>query len=245
MARQSGRRSNSRAAFAAEITTFLGAKSILSFGKPGHKFSASRQIQDEAPQRGETGSETDQSGPLWRAVIRRKRASRLPSITGLFSLTKQPCPRLKPMRPLVITTRVMKALPLVFTVATATLLFAADEPKITSPAAPGQKPTEPKKPQPPALTLDGKSPQLAPDQKGAAPVPPGALKFTSPEDTGPVITFNEKPALLAPGIYTANPYTGIVVVPGPVVPDFSKNPASTGDVMPQRELELKLTPRNK
>ena len=137
----------------------------------------------------------------------------------------------------------MKTLPLVFTVATGTLLFAADEPK---PTAPAPKPTEPQKPQPPTLTLDGKSPQLAPDQKSGVPLsPPGTLKFTSPEDTGPVITFNEKPAQLAPGIYTADPYTGIVVVPGPVVPDFSKNPSPARDVMPQREPELKLTPRSK
>ena len=137
----------------------------------------------------------------------------------------------------------MKTLPLVFTVATATFLFAADEPK---PAAPAPKPAEPQKPQPPTLTLDGKSLQLAPDQKGAVPqLPPGTLTFTSPENTGTAITFNEKPAELAPGVYTASPYTGIVIVPGPVVPDFSKNPGPTRDVMPQREPELKLIPRAK
>ncbi len=138
----------------------------------------------------------------------------------------------------------MKTLPLVFTVATATLAFATDAPK---PASPAPQAAETQKPQPPPLTLDGKSPKLAPGQTSDVPaiLPPGTLKFTSAENTGPAITFNEKPAPLTPGVYTASPYTGIVVVPEPILPDFSKNPGATRDVMPQREPELKLTPRTK
>ena len=137
----------------------------------------------------------------------------------------------------------MKTLPLVFTVAATVLVFAVDPPK---PSSPTPKAAEPQKPQPPTLTLDGKSPQIAPNAKDAVPiVPPETLKFTSPEDTGPVITFNEKPGQLAPGIYTASPFTGIVVVPSEMDIPIAKQPGATRDVIPQREPELKLTPRTK
>lgn len=137
----------------------------------------------------------------------------------------------------------MKSLPLIFTVATVTVSFAADAPK---PAEPAPKAADSPKAQQPVIPLDGKAPKLAPGQTFDVPtLPPGTLNFTSPESTGPVITFNDKNAPLAPGVYTASPYTGIVVVPGPVVPDMVKNPGATRDVMPQREPELKLTPRTK
>jgi hypothetical protein len=142
----------------------------------------------------------------------------------------------------------MKLYPFIIAMAAANLCIAADPPKSPAPA-PDIKSKEAEKPQPPILTLEGPKIPLVPGQSStpATPTLPPELLLVpaNPENTGPAITFNDKNAPLAPGIYTASPYTGIVVVPGPIVPDMTKNPGSTRDVMPQREPELKLTPRTK
>ena len=142
----------------------------------------------------------------------------------------------------------MKIYPFIIAMAATMLCVAADAPKSPAPA-PEVKSKEAEKPQPPILTLEGPKHPFVPGQSttpAPRPLPPGLLLVPAEsENTGPVITFNDKNAPLAPGVYTASPYTGIVVVPGPIVPDMAKNPGPTRDVMPQREPELKLTPRTK
>jgi hypothetical protein len=139
----------------------------------------------------------------------------------------------------------MKIFPFIIAMAAAALCIAADPPKSPAPAAEG-KPKEVEKTKPPILTLEGPKLSPTPGQPTTPTLPPELLLVpANPEGKGPGITLNDKTAPLAPGIYTASPYTGIVVVPGPAVPDFSKNPGPTRDVMPQREPDLKLTPRAK
>ena len=142
----------------------------------------------------------------------------------------------------------MKSFPFIIAMAAATLCIAADPPKPTTPAADG-KAKDVGKTKPPTLTLEGPKLSPTPGQppSPATPATPPELLLVpaSPEGKGPGITLNDKNAPLAPGIYTASPYTGIVVVPGPIVPDFSKTPGPTRDVMPQREPELKLTPKTR
>src|SRR5436190_15199315 len=115
-------------------------------------------------------------------------------------------------------------------------LIAADSPKTPSPPQPAGPTVSAPREKPLVLTLE--DPATSGAVKAAAPAAspanpslqftPGAPLITTTavpsgflvapaatENTGPTITINDKNAPLAPGVYVASPYTGIVVIPVP------------------------------
>jgi hypothetical protein len=137
----------------------------------------------------------------------------------------------------------MKVASITLSVICAVVALAADEAKPAAPAKPPVRvtPAKPDPARPPTLTLDGKPAPIAPDpQNPGSPVaPPGG------ENSAPAITLQGKNAPPAPGIYLASPYTGIIVVPGPIDSQMMKPIAPSASEIPRREPELKLTPKKK
>ena len=136
---------------------------------------------------------------------------------------------------------------------TACFVIGADAPK---PAPPPATPTPDQKEKPRILTLE--SPAIPGGTKESKPtlqLAPGNPTITTPaqsphttvprENTGPTITVNDKNAPLAPGIYVASPYTGIVVIPAPMDSGIFKPEPPNASKMPTAAPELKLTPKPK
>ena len=140
-------------------------------------------------------------------------------------------------------------------------LVVADEPK------PAPRPTAPstdQKEKPRILTLEtpaapgtAKKPDLfVPNSTlqfvPAGPniitpaLPPGTTITPGPvENTGPAIIVNDNRAPLAPGIYVASPYSGIVVVPAPMDTGVFRPEPPNASKMPTAAPELRLTPKTK
>jgi hypothetical protein len=160
----------------------------------------------------------------------------------------------------------MKLVSLTLGIAVAASLqsFAADEPK-TPRSTRAAEPPAIQKEKPRILTLE--TPAAQPGQKGAAPAagptipnlqfvpapppgnaarPPGAALVPAPgENTGPAITVNDQNAPVAPGIYLATPYTGIVVVPAPADAEIFKPEPRNASKMPTAAPDLRLIPKTK
>jgi hypothetical protein len=160
----------------------------------------------------------------------------------------------------------MKVFTLSLGVVLAAAVLAAEASNTASPSRPA-KPAAPliplskkpaKEPMPP-LKLDQSVPQtggiITIDPKLlAAPaspapqspmLPPGLTFVPSANENAGLLTINDKNAPLAPGVYTANPYTGIVVAPEPIDAPIVKSPGAASLEIPTREPALRLMPKTK